>query len=140
MMIMRRLPIGVATVTVLLAGASSARAAATIDTAQQSGVKGYPIGIFGTGFGAAQGAGKVTILGADAMITKWSDTVIEAVVPAASPATGQLVVTASDATTAMSPFELYAIDPKFLARPADLVNLAYKKPFVIVGMHNDWAG
>jgi len=140
-MIMRRLPFGIASVILLLvAGASPAWAAAAIDTAQQSGVKGYPIGIFGTGFGASQGAGKVTILGADATITKWSDTVIEAVVAAAAPATGQLVVTASDATTAQSPFELYAIDPKFLARPSDLVNLAYKKPFVIVGTHNDWAG
>jgi hypothetical protein len=120
--------------------AAPAWAAVTIETAQQSGVAGYPIGIFGTGFGASQAAGKVTILGATATITKWSDTVIEAVVPSATAGTGQLVVTGSDATTAQSPFELYAIDPKFLARPADLINLAYKKKFVIVGTHNDWAG
>jgi MYXO-CTERM domain-containing protein len=132
---------GIASVVLLVvAGVSPVWAAAAIDTAQQSGVKGYPIGIFGTGFGAVQGAGKVTILGAEATITKWTDTVIEAMVPAAAPATGQLVVTASDATTAQSPFEMYAIDPRFLARPSDLVNLAYKKPFVIVGAHNDWAG
>src|SRR4051812_1191458 len=119
-MIKRKCPFTIASVVLLLtAGASPVFAAAAIDTAQQSGVKGYPIGIFGTGFGASQGSGKVTILGADAAITKWSDTVIEAVVPAASPATGQLVVTASDATSAQSPFELYAIDPKFLARPSD---------------------
>jgi hypothetical protein len=115
-------------------------AALSIDEAQVSGVKGWPIGIFGAGFGTAQGKGNVKILGTDATITKWDDTVIEAIVPAVKPGDGQLAVTTGDGKTAQSPFEVYEIDPKFLTRPDDLVNLAYKKPFVIVGEHNDWAG
>lgn len=111
-----------------------------IDEAQVAGVKGYPIGIFGNGFGAEQGKGKVTILGAEARITKWSDTVIEAIVPDVQPAVGQLVVAADNGAKAQGPFEVYVIDPKFLTHPADLVNLADKKKFVITGQHNDWAG
>lgn len=125
----------------LLAQISLAQAqAVAIDEAQVSGVKGYPIGIFGSGFGAAQGAGTVTILGAQARITKWTDTVIEAVVPDVKPGRGELVVINVAGKSATGPFEVYTIAPKFLARPADLVNLADKKKFVITGRHNDWGG
>ena len=118
-----------------LAGASGAAAAPVIDTAQGSGVAGFPIGIFGTGFGTV--AGRVTILGADATITRWSDTVIEAVVPRVADGSGSLVVQAV-AGSVSRPFVAYSVNPAFLTPPTLFDNVIYGKPVVITGPYSQW--
>jgi hypothetical protein len=114
-----------------------AAAAPAIDTAQESGVAGFPIGIFGTGFGATQGTSTVTILGAPATILMWSDTAIQAVVPQVADGTGTLTVNAGGA--ASSPFVVYSIDPNFLAPPTRLENLILKKAVVVTGAYSDYS-
>ena len=120
-----------------LAGPSRAAAAPVIDTAQSSGVAGYPIGIFGTGFGAA--AGRVSVLGVQASVSRWSDTVIEAVVPRIADGAGSLVVEAA-AGSVSRPFVVYSVAPAFLATPTRLDNVIYGKPVVITGPYTQWGG
>ena len=119
----------------LLGGPGAASAAPAIDTAQASGVAGYPIGIFGSGFGA--GAGRVTILGVEATIIRWSDAVIEASVPRVADGTGDLVVVTSGGT-ARRAFVVYSIDPRFLPGPTLLENLIYQKRVAITGTYSQW--
>jgi IPT/TIG domain len=109
-----------------------------IDEAQRSGVAGFPIGIFGTGFGATQGTSKVTILGSNVAITSWSDTVIQAKVPAAGPGVGQIVVDVGG-TIVTWPFTLYTIDPRFLVAPQRMQNLILKQKVVITGSYTDFS-
>jgi hypothetical protein len=119
--------------------AAAAAAAPTIDTAQRSGVAGFPIAVFGAGFGASQGASELRILGAVAPVTKWTDGVIEARVPAVPPAAGELAVKVGG-STATSPFVVYEIDPRFLAPPSRLENLVLGKPVRMDGTYTDWSG
>jgi hypothetical protein len=108
-----------------------------IDEAQRSGVAGFPIGVFGTAFGAAQGASTITIGGVSAPVTAWSDTLIEAKVPSVSDQTTQIVVTVSGNTVAW-PFQVYSIDPSFLVQPARLENLVKGRTVVITGSYTDY--
>jgi hypothetical protein len=110
----------------------------SIDEAQLTGVAGFPIGIFGTGFGATQGTSTVTILGAPATIATWSDTAIQAKVPTAGPGVGQIVIDVGGVTVA-SPFTIYAIDPRFLVAPQRMQNLILKQKVVITGAYTDFA-
>ncbi|MEM7128962.1 MAG: cadherin-like domain-containing protein [Chloroflexota bacterium] len=88
-----------------------------IEIANQSGVSGYEIGIFGSGFGTVQGNGNVTILGNQAQIVEWSDGFIRAVVPLVADGSGQLVVTTDSLNQDSSPFTVYTIAPTFQERP-----------------------
>ncbi|MBK8476862.1 MAG: hypothetical protein IPL39_11305 [Opitutaceae bacterium] len=111
-------------------------AAPRLDTAQRSGVVGYPIGIFGSRFGTTPGT--VRILGATATVTHWSDGLIKATVPAVPAGEGDLAVETA-AGTARSPFIVYAVDPRFLRKPVELENLVHGRPVVIHGTYNYWS-
>ena len=112
--------------------------ALSIDEAQWAGVAGFPIGIFGTGFGATQGTSQVTILGAPAAIATWSDTAIQVTVPVVGPGVGQILVEVGGAVVAW-PFTVYAIDPRFVVATQKLQNLILKQKVVITGSYTDFA-
>ena len=101
-----------------------------IEVANQSGVAGYTVGIFGSGFGSA--AGSVSILGTNAPIEEWADTFVKVVIPSTNTGTGELRLTTSDGSSTASPFQLYTIDPEFL-NPPDVTfrNIAFDKPVAL---------
>ncbi len=76
-----------------------------------TGVSGYEIGIFGSGFGDS---GHVTILNAYATILEWEDGFIRAVVPEVADGTGLLNVVRQNGDVASTSFTVYSIDPLFL--------------------------
>ncbi|MEM7799881.1 MAG: GDSL-type esterase/lipase family protein [Chloroflexota bacterium] len=88
-----------------------------IEVANRSGVSGYTVGIFGSGFGYPQGNGSVTILNAVAEVLEWTDTYIEVVVPDQEVGSGSLTVTTNENQAASSPFEQYTINPAFTGSP-----------------------
>ena len=88
-----------------------------IEIANQSGVAGYPITIFGSGFG--EQAGEVMVLGESAEISYWTPTAVRATIPEVNDGQGELAITASDGQSASSPFTVYSIDPAFLAAPTE---------------------
>jgi YD repeat-containing protein len=86
-------------IAVVVAGASSAGVQFTVTSpvvtqvSPSSGAAGTVIVISGRGFGASQGTNGVTIGGALAVVTLWSDTKIQALIPAtAGPGTQSLQV------------------------------------------------
>lgn len=89
----------------------------SIEIANQSGVAGYEIGIFGSAFGAAQGSGSVEILGATSQIVDWTDTFVRAVIPAVADGVGDLVVTTDGGAQINAPFTVYSVDPQFIQPP-----------------------
>ena len=109
----------------------------SIEVAQRSGVAGYPIGVFGTGFGATQGSATITIGGSAAPVRAWSDTLIEATVPTVADQATQIVVTVGGNTVAW-PFEVYTVAPAFSAQPARLENLIRGRQVVITGTYTDY--
>lgn len=98
-----------------------------IETAPASGAAGYEIGIFGRGFGAAQGTGKVTIGGAAANVLDWRDQMIRVTIPPEADGKTELVIETGSAR-AVWPFEIYTINPAFTARVDDMQNIALGKP------------
>ena len=99
-----------------------------IEIANISGVSGYEIGIFGSGFGTSQGAGSVTIADTPATILEWQDGFIRAVVPNVADGATTLVVNGHSANSDSSPFTVYSIDPVFLNPPdTTFVNIAHGK-------------
>jgi hypothetical protein len=116
-----------ASVNVVAASASLA-----IAEAQRSGVAGFPIGVFGSGFGASQGASTITIGGVNAPVTTWSDGFIAATVPAVADQATQIVVTVGGFATYW-PFQVYSVDPRFKTPPALLENLLIGRTLVLSG-------
>ncbi len=101
-----------------------------IEIANQSGVSGYEIGIFGEEFGNARGT--VTILGAEAEINEWTDTFIRATIPEVEDGSGELLVINDKDEIGYAPFIVYSIDPQFLAAPAPTYkNVLAGKPAVL---------
>ncbi len=86
-----------------------------IEVANAVGVSGAEIGIFGTGFGAAQGT--VSILGASAEVVLWTDGFVKAIVPEVADGVGVLALQSAENATTSSPFTVYTIDPSFLQPP-----------------------
>jgi len=117
--------------------AAPAIAAPAIEIAQRSGVAGFQIGIFGSGFGAARGNSSVTIGGVAAPVTYWSDTLVKATVPQVADQSTQLVVTVGGVASSPWPFQVYSIDPTFLA-PSLLENITKGKQAVITGHYTDY--
>lgn len=73
----------------------------TLSLTPTSGFDGTTVVIAGTGFGAAQGSGRVTFAGKPAPVITWSDTSITVTVPAgSSPGPSDLVVDVVVTTTA----------------------------------------
>ena len=70
------------------------------------GAPSAPIVISGTGFGANQGNGSVTIAGATCSVTSWSNTAISILVPG-NATTGNLVVTAGGVSSNGAAFTFY---------------------------------
>ena len=103
-----------------------------IQIANQSGVSGYDVGIFGSGFGSAFGS--VTILGVQAPILHWTDTFIRVTIPNVEDGVGELVVTAGDAGSTSAPFTVYTIDPQFLEAPTRFLDIAHDKEVHIDGL------
>lgn len=85
---------------------------ATIEIANSSGVAGYSIGIFGSGFGSVTGT--VTILNTTAQVDEWTDTFIRATVPDVADDTDFIKVTTTSNDVASWDFEVYSIDEAFL--------------------------
>jgi IPT/TIG domain len=65
---------------------------------------GALVTIAGTGFGATQGSGVVSIGGVQATISSWTDTSIVAEVPSGSSSEGAVQVFASDSSSSSTPF------------------------------------
>lgn len=86
-----------------------------IEIANISGVSGYEVGVFGTGFGWTPGT--VEILNTNATILEWEDTFIRLEVPTVADGAGHLVVTTTDSQVDSSPFTVYTINPVFLQEP-----------------------
>ncbi|MGB1251696.1 MAG: hypothetical protein ACPG8W_13845 [Candidatus Promineifilaceae bacterium] len=86
-----------------------------IEVANISGVSGYEVGIFGTGFGWTPGT--VAILDTTATVLEWEDSFIRVEVPSVADGPGYLVVTTDDAQVDTSPFTVYTINPVFLQEP-----------------------
>ncbi len=86
-----------------------------IEVANSSGVIGYEIGMFGSGFGNS--AGSVEILGANAQVVEWTDSFIRAIVPAVPDGDGYLRVQSAANRNAYAPFTVYTINPNFLQAP-----------------------
>ncbi|MEM7127663.1 MAG: hypothetical protein AAF702_15120 [Chloroflexota bacterium] len=86
-----------------------------IEVANQSGVSGYDIGIFGTNFGST--AGRVTILGTEAEVEEWLDTFVKVTIPAAEPGVGELRLTTTEGLSVTNLFQLYTISPIFQTPP-----------------------
>lgn len=61
-------------------------------TATRTGVADHKITLFGSGFGADQLSGSVTIHGKEAVIDEWADGYIRAIVPAVPDGDGTLRV------------------------------------------------
>jgi hypothetical protein len=101
-----------------------------IEIANQSGVSGYEIGIFGEEFGRKRGT--VTILGADATVDEWTDRFVRVTVPDVKAGSGELIVTNEKGEKGYAPFIVYTIDPQFLAAPApSYQNIFRGKPAVL---------
>lgn len=97
--------------------ASAQQAAPQIEIAPLSGVSGYPVGIFGSGFGSAQGS--VQVLGQNATILEWTDTFVRAEIPTVSDGNGNLTVVTADGQAVNQAFEVYTIDPNFQRGPTN---------------------
>lgn len=107
--------------------AKPARAAPLIEIAPSSAVAGYEIGIFGRGFGSAQGTGRVTIGRVDATVLEWRDQMIRATIPPVADGPTNLVVQAAGASVTW-PIVIYTINPAFTTRVDDMQNIALGKP------------
>lgn len=105
----------------------------TIEIANQSGVSGYEIGIFGVGFGDEPG--RVTVLEADATVLEWEDGFVQAVVPDVADGDGELIIVALDGSADAAPFSVYTIDPQFLEQPEPFYkDVIAGKPVEIEGL------
>ncbi len=108
-----------------------------IEIANQSGVSGYEIGIFGTQFGRTRGS--VTILGAEAEVDEWTDTFIRAIVPDVEDGSGELLVITDAGETGYAPFIVYSIDPQFLTPPDSLYkNVLAGKPAYLQNLEESY--
>lgn len=110
-----------------------------IEVANGSGVSGYTVALFGSGFGYPQGNGTVTILDQPADVIEWTDSYIQVVVPAASPGRGNLALVTDAGMAADWPFELYEIDPQFLTPPETrFINIAYQLPTYLQNLESEF--
>lgn len=107
----------VLTMLVLFSWTVTAQQPIQIEVANQSGVAGYPIAAFGSGFGDAEG--EVTILGKSAEITSWTSRTVQAIVPFVADGAGDLTITTADGQTASNQFTVYTINPDFLQPPTE---------------------
>lgn len=107
-----------------------------IEIGNQSGVAGYTAAVFGNDFGPT--AGTLTVLGSAATITTWENGYVEFVIPAAAPATGELVLTTSDNQTVNHPFTVYTIDPNFEQGSEPFTNIAFNKFAHLYGLESEF--
>jgi len=94
-----------------------------IESAPGSGVAGYSIGIFGSGFGPTQGTGRVTVGGAEADVLGWRDQMIRVVIPPVRDGPTSLVVETNGGSAAWR-IVIYSVDPSFTTRVAEMQNIA----------------
>lgn len=107
-----------------------------IEVAQTAGVSGYPIGIFGSGFGVLTGT--VEILGVSANISEWTDSFIRATVPPVDDGTapdGLYITNADGDLFGSAPFTVYTIAPEWLIAPSTTyTNVSHGKPISLTGV------
>ena len=116
--------------------ADSIESVIQIEVANETGVVGYPISMFGSGFGET--AGDVTILGESAEITHWTPTSIRATIPFVGDGTGEIVIKTDDGRSATTPFAVYSVDPIFLESPTQTFqNVLTGRQAVVNGM--EWS-
>lgn len=98
-----------------------------IEVANISGVSGYEIGIFGSGFGHMTQT--VTILDAPATILEWTNSFVRVVVPSGVNGLGDLRLTNATGAETTSEFNVYTIDSRWLDQPdTSYLNVSHGKP------------